>query len=289
MRIMSTARGASGFSVLFALACMWATTAQAQPPALDAAELQWLGGRIFENECNSRPECLSAWNAGEDFPSLGIGHFIWYREGQQAPFAETFPDLIAFMQARGAEPPAWIVSGGLEQPWPNREAFLAASAERELTELRAWLARYTDLQTAFIISRFDGALERILAVTPPAQQSVLQKKFDAVAGANAPYGVYALIDYVHFKGEGTKDSERYQQQGWGLLQVLEGVPDASATPLEDFVASAREVLTRRVALAPPERNEQRWLNGWHARLASYLPELPPQAPSELPPQARERN
>lgn len=268
---MTSARIPTGFRTLFALAGLWAAAVQAQAPALNAAELLWLGDQIFANECNSRPECLTAWNAGEDFPSLGIGHFIWYRAGQQAPFAETFPDLIAFMQARGAEPPAWILAGGVEQPWPDRAAFLAASEDARLVELRAYLARHTDVQTAFIISRFNGALERILAAAPPAEHAALSKKFAAVAGAAAPHGLYALIDYVHFKGEGTKDSERYQGQGWGLLQVLQGMPDASATPLQDFVASARQVLSQRVALAPTERNEQRWLNGWHARLATYLP------------------
>jgi hypothetical protein len=268
---MTTTRTLSGFRTLFALASIWATVAQAQAPALNSAELLWLGDRIFANECNSRPECLTAWNAGEDFPSLGIGHFIWYRAGQQAPFAETFPDLIAFMQARGAEPPAWILAGGVEQPWADREAFLAAIDDPRLVELRAYLARYTDVQTAFIISRFDGALERILAVAPPAEHAALRKKFAAVAGASAPYGLYALIDYVHFKGEGTSGRERYQDEGWGLLQVLQGMPENSATPLQDFVASARDVLSRRVALAPTERNEQRWLNGWHARLQTYLP------------------
>lgn len=268
---MTTARTPSGFSTLFMLASLWSTAAWAQAPALNAAELLWLGDRIFANECNSRPECLTAWNEGEDFPSLGIGHFIWYRAGQQAPFAETFPDLLAFMRARGAAPPEWIAQGADEQPWPDRAAFLAASGEPRLVELRAFLARYTDVQTAFIISRFDGALERMLAAAPPAAHAELRAKFAAVAGADAPYGLYALIDYVHFKGEGTQESERYQQQGWGLLQVLQGMPANAAQPLEAFVASAREVLSRRVALAPAERNEQRWLNGWHARLETYLP------------------
>jgi hypothetical protein len=272
---MTTARIPSGFRTLLALACLWGAAAQAQAPALNAAELLWLGDQIFANECNSRPECLTAWNAGEDFPSLGIGHFIWYRAGQAGPFAETFPDLIEFMRARGAEPPAWILAGSLEQPWSDREAFLAAADDPRQAELRAYLARYTDLQTAFIISRFDGALERILAAAPQASNAALAKKFAAVAGVSAPYGLYALIDYVHFKGEGTKETERYQGQGWGLLQVLEGMPENSEAPLQDFVASAREVLSRRVALAPSERNEQRWLNGWHARLATYLPGPPP--------------
>lgn len=262
------------------LASMCASSAAAQAPALNAAELLWLGDQIFHNECNSRPECLTAWNEGEEFPSLGIGHFIWYRAGQQAAFTETFPDLIAFMRARGAEPPAWIREVGAEQPWPDRAAFLAAQADPRLAELRAYLAQYTDLQTAFVISRFDGALDRLLAAAPPAERATLTQRFHAVAGAEPPYGLYALIDYVHFKGEGTRESERYQDTGWGLLQVLQGMAEASGMPLHDFVASAREVLAQRVALAPSERNEQRWLNGWHARLATYLPGDEPRAPAQ---------
>jgi hypothetical protein len=270
---MTTALVRSRFNrTLFAVACAWSLAVQAQAPALNAAELLWLGDRIFENECNSRPECLTAWNEGEDFPSLGIGHFIWYRAGQQAPFAETFPDLIAFMRARGAEPPAWIVAGNVEQPWPDRAAFLAASADSRLVELRQYLARHTDLQTAFIASRFDGALERILTAALPEEREALTERFARVARAEPPYGLYALIDYVHFKGEGTKDSERYGNEGWGLLQVLRGMPANSRTPLQDFVTSARTALARRVALAPAERNEQRWLNGWNARLDTYLPQ-----------------
>ena len=36
----------------------------------------------------------------EDFPSLGIGHFIWYRADQQSTFEETFPQLIEFMNTK---------------------------------------------------------------------------------------------------------------------------------------------------------------------------------------------
>jgi hypothetical protein len=256
---------------LLALVGLCADPALAQAPALNAAELLWLGDRIFANECNSRPECLTAWNAGEEFPSLGIGHFIWYRAGQQAPFAETFPELMAFMQARNVAPPAWITAANLEQPWPDRASFLAASGDPRQVELREFLALHTDLQTAFIISRFEGALQRVLDAAPPAEHAALSARFNAVAGTEAPYGLYALIDYVHFKGEGTRASERYQEQGWGLLQVLQGMPAESTQPLQDFVTSARAVLARRVALAPAERDEQRWLKGWHARLDTYLP------------------
>ena len=46
---------------------------------LTSHEIKWLGEQIYSNECNANFECLTSWNSGEDFPSLGIGHFIWFR------------------------------------------------------------------------------------------------------------------------------------------------------------------------------------------------------------------
>lgn len=234
-------------------------------------QLAWLGQQIFRNECNSEPACLTAWNEGEDFPSLGIGHFIWYREGQQEMFTESFPQLLSYMQARGVHVPDWISAADFEQPWATREQFLAAKDEARMTELRTFLAAHVDLQTAFIVSRFGVALERLFEGLPQAEQQELRSRFDAVALADSPYGLYALIDYVHFKGDGSNPAERYQGQGWGLRQVLQGMPVNMSAPLDEFVLSARNVLARRVANAPPERGEERWLSGWNKRLATYLP------------------
>ena len=75
---------------------------------------------------------------------------------------------------------------------------------------------------------------------------------------------------MHFKGTGVDKNERYQGQAWGLLQVLQQMQGSAAT-LENFVTAAGLVLERRVANAPPERNEQRWLPGWKNRLLTYLP------------------
>lgn len=95
---------------------------------------------------------------------------------------------------------------------------------------------------------------------------------DAMLRQDARLGAYALIDYVHFKGDGSKPSERYQGTGWGLLQVLQGMENHSShMALQAFAASAAAVLEQRVALAPPERDEQRWLAGWHKRLQTYVP------------------
>jgi hypothetical protein len=237
----------------------------------DAAQLHWLGERIFRSECASRPECLTAWNAGEEFPSLGIGHFIWYSAGQQAPFTESFPDLLRFMQDRGVAIPDWIEDVEYEQPWPDRDQFLAAVDQPRLTELREFLAAHMALQTAFIVARFELARARILNAAAAGERAILAERFDAIAAAAPPYGWYALIDYVHFKGEGTAPAERYQGHGWGLLQVLQEMPRDGTEPLQDFVRTARAVLAQRVERAPPERNEHVWLAGWQARVDGYLP------------------
>ena len=83
-----------------------------------------------------------------------------------------------------------------------------------------------------------------------------------------PKGLYALIDYVNFKGEGVSPRERYKGQGWGLLQLLEEMKDGTDL-MASFCDAAKLVLARRVANSPPEKNEARWLSGWNARIDSY--------------------
>jgi hypothetical protein len=240
-------------------------------PQLDQQQLQWLGDRIFSNECNSQAACLTAWNQGEDFPSLGIGHFIWYRAGQEGIFEETFPDMLAFLAASGVKVPDWIKANQVEQPWPDRAAFLAAADGVQLTALRSMLDETRAEQTAYIVTRFARSVPPLLDGLPPDERSRLEARLNAIAASNRPLGVYALIDYVHFKGTGLSPGERYQGEGWGLLQVLQQMQDDTVSPLSAFVNSAATVLQRRVINAPADRQEQRWLAGWQNRLNTYLP------------------
>ena len=85
-------------------------------------------------------------------------------------------------------------------------------------------------------------------------------------------GLYALTDYVNFKGEGILHSERYNEEGWGLLQVLELMVEGpnSNEPMHEFVTCATRVLPRRVENAPQERS---WLPGWKNRLQTYVSDL----------------
>jgi len=252
----------------FAGTSLAATAATAGLPTLDDEQLRWLGERIFLNECNAKPDCLTAWNQGEDFPSLGIGHFIWLRQGQTVPFVETFPGLLDYLRQHAVELPPWLATAR-GQPWPDRQSFLADRGGPRLAELRTLLARTRPLQTAYIVQRFERLTQDQSG--PLAGNPVRQRKLAAVAAAKIPYGLYALIDYVHFKGDGSQASERYQNQGWGLVQVLDGMPESGTDPLRDFVVSAGTVLQQRVANAPVERHEERWLAGWLKRLQTYLP------------------
>ncbi|MDR0781841.1 MAG: hypothetical protein LBF16_14335 [Pseudomonadales bacterium] len=256
-------------TTLLLLALSGLAQAEFTMPTLTAAQLDWLGARIYANECSQVPACLTSWNAGEEFPSLGIGHFIWYRAGQAGIYQETFPDLLRYLAAAGHALPPWIAQQGFTQPWPDRASFLDAREGSELTALRELLGDTLPEQTAFIVQRFHAAAPRLLAAVPPEERAALERKLVAVAASEAPRGLYALIDYVHFKGEGTRAQERYQGQGWGLLQVLQAMPEVAANPLDAFIASADAMLTRRVANAPLERGEERWLAGWRQRLATY--------------------
>ncbi len=222
-----------------------------------------LGQRIWQNECAGSVQGLVSWNEGEAFPSLGIGHFIWYPAGAREAFDESFPTFVRYARAKGVQVPAFFNGPA---PWPDKAAFLADRSGRVDT-MRRWLASHVEIQASFIILRSRLALRRMMqqSHTPDA----VRRRYAALA--TTTQGMYCLVDYVNFKGEGTKPSERYQGQGWGLLQVLEemkGYPEGRAATAE-FARAAAAVLTRRVRLSPAERGEKRWLAGWLNRCNSY--------------------
>ena len=240
-------------------------------PELTAEQTDWIGERIFANECNLKIPCLTSWNAGEDFPSLGIGHFIWYRNGQQEVFVESFPALLAFYEEKEIKIPEWIAAlPERHSPWPDRVAFLSDMESPRMQTLRDFLNDTRGVQVEFIIQRMHASLPSLLAHTQ--QPEAVRAVFEEIAASSPPMGMYALIDYVNFKGEGTAETERYSGQGWGLLQVLEQlIQTRNDTPLlAQFSRAAKIVLARRIANAPGERDEDRWREGWNARVATYI-------------------
>ena len=238
---------------------------------LTPQELEWLGDQIYSNECNANYECLTSWNSGEDFPSLGIGHFIWFQADQESPFEETFPQLIQFMNTKNALVPPWLnKEADPNSPWTSRDDFYENFQSGDMQELRNFLEQQKALQVEFIVLRFNQTLSRIVLDFPKSARPKIEDILRTLVSSRDSLGLYALIDYVHFKGTGLSGKEQYQGHGWGLRQVLNEMLKKPVTLLS-FVESAENILTRRVNNAPIERNEKQWLAGWRKRLQTYLP------------------
>jgi len=247
---------------LWILPLFLATSAFAEPVALSDAQALAIGKRIWKNECAGTVSGLTSWNKGEAFASLGIGHFIWYPTASGGPFEESFPKLVSFLKTHGVATPSWL--GGL-CPWKTRAAFVADLESERMKQLRSLLADTVAMQARFCAQRLEQALPKMLVAAPKSERERIRANFYRVAAQ--PLGMYALIDYVNFKGEGTAPSERYDGKGWGLLQVLETMGEGPALPA--FAKAANQVLTQRVANSPKARHEAQWLPGWRNRVAGY--------------------
>ena len=238
--------------------------AAATPHALTDAQALEIGRRIWKNECAGTVAGLTSWNKGEEFPSLGIAHFIWYPAGRSGPFEESWPGLARYLKAQGAPVRDWMLG---PCPWKNRQEFLADIEGPRLENLRAMLSKNVAGQARYAAIRMEAALPKMLAATAPAGRAKIESNFRRVSAE--PLGFYALMDYVNFKGEGVNPAERYNDTGWGLLQVLETMP-TTGNALPEFARAADTVLTRRVHNAPPARNEAKWLPGWRNRIKTYI-------------------
>jgi hypothetical protein len=249
--------------LIFLLLCYWN-----QGFSLSSQEAKIIGEKIWKNECGGKKEGLTHWNKGENFASLGIGHFIWYPAEKNERFQETFPDLLQFLQKEKINLPPWLKAAA-GCPWSSREEFYHQIQSPEMESLRKMLFDTRSLQAIFMAHRLETLFPQIVASCPPREREKITVLFKRLTEEGK--GWYALIDYLNFKGAGISPQETYQGKGWGLLQVLEGMPSSSKRPLEDFVAAAKAVLIQRVQNASPERDEARWLPGWLNRLDTYLP------------------
>ena len=233
--------------------------------SISASEAKAIGNRIWINECGGTVEGLTSWNKGEYFASLGIGHFIWYHRIKRGPYEESFPSLVRYLVSKGVNVPEFIFNKHC--PWETREDFVKAKNSSQMIELRNLLFSTIPLQTEFILLRLENALPKMVSAISIKNRSKVQSNFYKLT--RTAKGKYALMDYINFKGEGTKASERYNGQGWGMLQVLEAMnPNTEhRNASKEFALAAEKVLIRRVRNAP--RDESIWLKGWQNRLKTY--------------------
>lgn len=251
------------FVVLFCICFSGSVTAL----SLSDEHTQQIAQRIWKNECGGTIAGLTSWNKGENFASLGIGHFLWYPENKPERFQDTFPALVAYIKEQGGTVPDWIAAAK-GCPWNTREEFQAALDSEKMRELRQFLYDSREFQARFIVQRLEDSLPQMLAALDRQEKRHVMTVYRQMT--KSPQGFYALIDYLNFKGPGISASERYAGQGWGLLQVLQRTPVKSKHVVAAFVEAASQILQERVKNAPKERNEERWLKGWQNRLQTYL-------------------
>ena len=172
-------------------------------------------------------------------------------------------------------PPSWLNSK-TPLPWNSKAEFYAAkkAKSKKHIELFAFLKSTMPEQAAFMAQRLSAALPQMLeTIESTEKKELIQKRFYEVMhhkdGSVNERGLYVLLDYTNFKGEGTLKSERYNGQGWGLLQVLEHMNPKEPNTSKAFAESAKAMLSRRIKNSPPARGEERWRKGWNVRLETY--------------------
>ena len=238
---------------------------------ISQVQAQEIGQKIWFNECSGSIAKLTHWNEGEEFPSFGIGHFIWFPKHikikkSEVIFDEQFPQMRAFLAQHGKVMPT-LFQGSC--PWKTRDEFMRQINSQKMNLLRDFLVETIDLQARYIVHRFNKSLDYLLSQISPFQRMHVLKQIKRMATSGR--GVYAMVDYLNFKGEGLKSSEAYFGKRWGLLQLLTKMHGDSLgdEPRKEFAQAAREVLAQRVQNSPKERNEARWLPGWLNRIDSY--------------------
>jgi len=242
---------------------------------LTPSQAEYIAQKVWQNEGAGLDKYLIWWNQGEDYASLGIGHAIWFPKGHTERFREVFPMMLAYMQKQGVKMPSWLTPQS-DFPWQTKEAFFKAKKAKtpQYFELFQFLKATFASQASFMVTRLNHALPTMLkSVKNLKQKARIEKNFYKVIyhkdGKLNQQGVYVLLDYTNFKGEGTLQSERYNHQGWGLLQVLLNMNPNEQNSLKAFAQSAKRMLDRRIRNSPPSRGEERWRKGWNIRLNTY--------------------
>jgi len=242
---------------------------------LTQTQANFIAKKVWQNEGAGKDKYLIWWNKGEDFASLGIGHFIWFPKDHTERFREVFPMVVEFMQKKGVVLPKWLTPK-TDFPWQTKAAFFAAkkAKTKQYMELFHFLKKTFGYQAEFMAERLSQALPQMLeSIEDSKKKETIKRRFYEVMhnkdGSVNERGLYVLLDYTNFKGEGTLKSERYHGQGWGLLQVLWNLDDKEVNKQKAFAESASRMLSRRIKNSPPARGEERWRKGWNVRLKTY--------------------
>lgn len=225
-----------------------------------------IGQQIFQNETGGDYKKLVHWNQGEDFPSLGIAHFIWIPRSANVVFSDSFKGVIQQYVKLGYSLPAILrrQAPNYECPWQSSSEFWAQRSSPEVMELQYFLESTMNVQLDYVIDRVSRDLPKIFSGLTTNQKELINRNINNVISSDASW--YPIIDYLNFKGSGSKFIETTASGGWGLRQVLFNMNPNASSPQKEFADSAYEVLERRTVLRSQDRM---WLPGWRKRVSTY--------------------
>ncbi len=260
---------------------------------------------VSNNEFGNNPDGIVSWNDGEDFASLGKGHFIWYPEGVPQKFEESFRKFAHFLGQR------WRFEGLSESeeqvfawaknfiytsdnkirfcPWSTKSAFEAWKRSRpsDFRMLVQFLhhPKISWIQAQYLDADFKESLVKVVtelrsaddlrAMEAPVSGGIfkVRQKLEEniLALLDSKMGYAALLDYRNFKGDGTDSTMRYKKVGWGLQQVLYYMrPERSVIATQkNFALAALNRLERRAKLSDRNIEREVWIHGWANRVLGY--------------------
>ena len=193
----------------------------------------------------SPTKSLVYWNKDRPYMNIGITEFIWCSTDDKYP--NTFEDYLVDMKIENINTPKFLEEENFSHPWTTQKKF---AVDMNTTDGKALLSFINDTkskQLKYLVDRLERFIKTDLA-TDSLDSNVTHNlnKLLVTNKVLRPHGVYIALDYIKFKGEGTNPSERCNNEGWGLKQVLEAIDYNSSDIDEAFYISSNKILKRRI-------------------------------------------
>lgn len=233
---------------------------------LSEYQKQKIAEQIFKNETGGSRAKLVHWNVGEEFPSLGIAHFIWIRSDQKLAFSDSFKGLIEFYISGGYRLPKFLndLSPSFERPWRTSSEFWSQRNSSEVMELEKFLAFTFNVQASYVFEKMKNSLPKIFNGLSDRNKDLVDYNIKKVITSSASW--YPIVDYINFKGAGTDQIETTASGGWGLRQVLLKMNSKDGDASSAFAEAAKNILSLRIQKRP---QDERWREGWYKRIDTY--------------------
>lgn len=221
------------------------------------SELPKVTANLLNNETSCKPGFMMEWDdkAGENFPSIGLPHVVWFPQNAKKVVDESFPRFWNYITKNYhgiTRVPQMNVSGAA--PWNSKAQF---DSDPVVKDINRFLLDpdVLKLEGEFAVQRGLDSVYTVMAANSLDPQAKMSQKDLCTNFKNliaSPQGLMAVVDYVNWKGEGVHYSEKTDRQNvrWGLKQVLEKIGPVAAGDKKahlKFAEAAEAVLKDRAA------------------------------------------